>query len=298
MQKFCLIMSYCPCATAAFLFFGVFSSYFQFFCFDVLWSGGHRVLFGYSVIMGVFLFGMILTSFYRAIFTCPGYIDEEVWQSPPHVLTTEDDIETVRAALLGKVNPNIVMQHNGKGAARMCKKCNVYKPDGSHHCSDCQHCVLRMDHHCPWINNCVGERNEKFFILFISYIPLGSLHIVGTAFFAYHNSNVWSKGALGTHMLNVAVALFAGTVGVALLFFALFHLFLLVENETTIDRRIAALSGRTQAPQPYWMMRLCCRVASFKQTKAALSVVFGDDVTMWAFPVAPTWKKKHATILV
>jgi cytochrome bd-type quinol oxidase subunit 2 len=33
-----------------------------------------------------------------------------------------------------------------------------------------------MDHHCPWINNCVGELNLKYFFLFVMYSGLLCLY--------------------------------------------------------------------------------------------------------------------------
>ena len=35
------------------------------------------------------------------------------------------------------------------------------------HCEDCGKCVRKYDHHCPWLEACIGERNHKFFWMFL-----------------------------------------------------------------------------------------------------------------------------------
>ena len=49
-------------------------------------------------------------------------------------------------------------------AFRMCHDCGQVQPPRTFHCEVCQHCVLKGDHHCFWTGNCIGLRNQKFFL--------------------------------------------------------------------------------------------------------------------------------------
>lgn len=52
-------------------------------------------------------------------------------------------------------------------ATLLCPDCETIRTMRSRHCSVCHRCVERFDHHCPWINNCVGIKNHNYFLLYI-----------------------------------------------------------------------------------------------------------------------------------
>lgn len=87
-----------------------------------------------------------------------------------------------RQLIIEKYSNNLpVYTRNYTGLIRFCEKCNCIKPDRCHHCSQCGHCILKMDHHCPWVNNCVGFSNYKYFLLFLLYAWLYCIYVAGTS---------------------------------------------------------------------------------------------------------------------
>jgi palmitoyltransferase len=75
----------------------------------------------------------------------------------------------------GKVPDNTNMI---KTVTTICKKCISPKPPRTHHCSVCDKCVLKMDHHCPWINGCIGHFNHRYFFLYMASMVVGCFFIM------------------------------------------------------------------------------------------------------------------------
>ncbi|CAM9444704.1 unnamed protein product [Ascophyllum nodosum] len=117
------------------------------------WMGGS--FFG---VVNVVLFNLLAclahTSHARAMLTDPGAVSSSA-------LPPASEVEAAGGSNGASIPVN---------PRRFCRKCNAYKPVRAHHCSICRRCVVKMDHHCPWVNNCVGIGNHKFFIQFISYV--------------------------------------------------------------------------------------------------------------------------------
>jgi len=176
------------------------------------------------------------------------------------------------------------------GRVTSCKKCDGrIRPERAHHCSICNACVLRMDHHCPWTGNCVGFRNHKFFLLLGIYACLSSFFALATALpellycvTGCRPGGGQEQGSAWRYRMNTLEgSLFLGFGVITFFVFALLctmlsaHLPLACRNLTSIEELYDNMEN------PYDQLN------SF----ANLSQIMGNPGPDWLLPVAP-WRPR------
>lgn len=140
-----------------------------------------------------------------------------------------------------------------RGCIRFCRYCDQYKPDQAYHCHTCRRCVFMMDHHCPWLNNCVGRDNTKFFLLFLLYIPIGAAHMFFTMMVSLFLQDIHFKGIdFSLDGGNSLLVIYYGgamvlivTMTIAFGGFAARFWCLTCNGETSISEMISARTGRS-----------------------------------------------------
>ncbi|XP_045516787.1 palmitoyltransferase ZDHHC2-like isoform X7 [Pieris brassicae] len=128
------------------------------------------------------LFIMFAWSYWRTIFANIKSIPDKykLPEEELEKLLSADTEEAQRTVLENYAKDLPIVTRTMSGSVRYCNRCVLVKPDRAHHCSICARCVLKMDHHCPWVNNCVCFHNYKFFMLFLGYALLYCIFIMST----------------------------------------------------------------------------------------------------------------------
>jgi len=256
-------------------------------------------------------FIFFIWSYYMCVVTHPGVV-------PPSWHLAKEDVERLAAArseeewkqILNSLASQLgcqVRQRSVQNAVRYCEKCLAIKPDRSHHCSVCEECTLKMDHHCPWVNNCVGFHNYKFFILFLFYALSYCLIIASTT--ARHFIHLWWLGGSGEessrladevtdadaapspsdeeteetpheigsakyHILLVFFVSIMFSLSISSLFS--YHVWLLLHNRSTLEQfRAPSFDNMTTDPNGWSLGKL-----------GNVREVFGDSALLWPFPVS------------
>lgn len=164
------------------------------------------------------------------------------------------------------------------GHLRRCGKCVTIRPNQphlglkpyrAHHCKVCDRCVLKMDHHCVFLAQCIGHFNYKYFCLFVIYAMFScgfyiSVSLPASSFLGPISLLPWYH----LQAILTAASVLASTVLlVMLIIFGTTHLRLILNCQTTIEYIKAQSLDHGES------------------VLTKLRKVFGDKLWQWFFPI-------------
>lgn len=235
--------NFCKCCLA----FISLLRYIPFIMISTFYGWGIFVYFYYSisdydsiavrVVIAVFflpLYVLSYSSYFVTIFTKHRKIPNE-FELPNSINYDDLTYEEINQALEQTIL-NRQLEINTRtfgGLVRYCRKCHVIKPDRCHHCSVCDQCIRKMDHHCHWVSNCVGYDNYKFFIQFLCYTILLTLYTSLTSLPQF--MRFWQEDTFPGKFHIFFLVVFCLVFSLSIIFLLSYHIYLLLKNQTTIE---------------------------------------------------------------
>ncbi|KAF9558017.1 hypothetical protein CPC08DRAFT_743462 [Agrocybe pediades] len=217
-----------------------------------LWFGTTAVWWWHNVspavaAVGVYMTLLTITTMLATVTTDPGILPRDLDPDPPYPATSPSDGAT-RAPMPRdlKVRTDIVR-------VKYCPTCKIYRPPRASHCKMCDNCVDGCDHHCQWVNNCIGRRNYTMFIaLLLSATTTSALIIVTSGLHLYlltRREHLSFRHALSSGVGSAVVFCMAISVIWPVAALLSYHVRLMLLNITTIEQ-IRNQAHKTLLPGP------------------------------------------------
>ncbi|XP_040464618.1 palmitoyltransferase ZDHHC5 isoform X2 [Falco naumanni] len=214
---------YVPVSAAAIFLVGATTLFFAFTC-----PGLSLYISPVIPVYNAVVFLFVLANFSMATFMDPGIF--------PRAEEDEDKEDDFRAPLYKTVEIKGIQVR-----MKWCATCRFYRPPRCSHCSVCDNCVEEFDHHCPWVNNCIGRRNYRYFFLFLLSL---TTHIMGVFGFGLLYVLYQVEELSGVRMaVTMVVMCVAGLFFIPVAGLTGFHVVLVARGRTTNEQVTGKFRG-------------------------------------------------------
>ncbi|PAA68253.1 hypothetical protein BOX15_Mlig033585g1, partial [Macrostomum lignano] len=172
-------------------------------------------------VLQAFITFFVVANFARATFLDPG--------TYPQCVRNESDDDDSRGTLFKSVEIR-----GCQSKIKWCSTCRFYRPPRCSHCSSCDRCIDTFDHHCPWVNNCIGRRNYRAFFFFLSSLTAHTISVLAASiyFVVQHRENLRQVGPI----VAIVIVCVAGLLVFPIAGLTGFHIYLISKGVTTNEQ--------------------------------------------------------------